>query len=168
MWNKLYKLDIFEDIRFPEGFLYEDTAVSHLVAAKAEKLVVNMTPKYYYIQRYNSTANSMAWKEYKYQFIEVGDKMADWISVHYPALSGAANVKRVFVRLSTLSQMANSNHRDKARISEMMSVIKKYRKAILHDPKAAKRDKLGIITMSFGFTLYCLVWKLYYKIARRR
>lgn len=167
-WNKLYKLEVFSDLRFPEGRLYEDTAVCHLIVEKANRMVVNMEPKYYYIQRYTSTANSTAWKEYKYQFVDAGDEMADWIRIHYPQLTEASNVKRVFVRLSTLSQMINSNHYDKQRIMEMKRVIVYYGKAVLFNPKVAKRDKFGIIAILIGYPFYSIVWKLYYKIVRRR
>lgn len=167
-WNKLYKLNIFDKIYFREGRLYEDTAVCHLVATQANRLVVNMEPKYYYIQRYTSTANSIDWKEYKYQFLEAGDEMADWITEHYPKLAEAANVKRVFVRLSTLSQMVNSNHYDRKRIKEMKSVINQHRRNILKDSKVAKRDKLGIMALALGYPFYVMVWKIYYKFVRRR
>jgi len=166
--SKLYRVDIFNNIRFPEGYLYEDTAVCYLVAEKAKSIVVNMTPKYYYIQRYNSTANSVLWQEYKYQFLAAGDEMANYISEHYPELTKAANVKRVFVRLSTLSQMVNCNHYDKERIAEMTQVIKKYGRDVLRDGKAAKRDKLGVMALSLGFPFYRTAWKLYYRIVRRQ
>lgn len=167
-WNKLYKIELLRDIRFPEGRLFEDTAVSYLIANNAEKLSVNMAPKYYYVQRYTSTVNSTEWKEYKYQFLTAGDEMADWIAANYPSLAAAGDVKRVFVRLSTLSQMANSGHEDAQRVAEMRAVIKRYRARVLKDPKAAKRDKLGIIAISLGWPFYKFVWRAYYKFVRRK
>lgn len=167
-WNKLYKLKIFENIRFPKGRLYEDTAVSHLIAAEAERMVVNMTPKYYYIQRDTSTANSTVWKEYKYQFLEAGDELADWVTERYPQLEEAAKAKRVFVRLSTLSQMVNAEYYDRQRILEMKQVVDSYRKDVLRDPKVGKRDKMGVIALALGYPFYRAAWRIYYKIARRK
>jgi glycosyltransferase involved in cell wall biosynthesis len=167
-WNKLYKLSIFETVRYPEGRIYEDTAVCYLVAEKAERFVVNMTPKYYYVQRYNSTANGVVFNERKYQFIQAGDEMADYITERYPDLLNATNVKRVFVRLSILSQMVNSGHIDKQRVLEIKHVVAKYKWGVLLDNKASKRDKLGIISLALGFPFYRFVWKLYYKIKRRK
>jgi glycosyltransferase involved in cell wall biosynthesis len=166
-WNKLYKLGLFDDVRFPEGRIYEDTAVCYLLAGKATKLTVNMVPKYYYTQRYNSIANNTIFNEQKYQFIQAGDEMADYIKKSYPQLSKAANVKRVFVRLSTLSQMVNGMHYNKQRVSEMKQVINELRLGALLDKKASKRDKLGIIAFMFGFSVFRFIWKLYYKVARR-
>lgn len=171
--NKLYRAFFFQDndgsekIRFPEGKLYEDTAVSYLIAEKANRIVVQMTPKYYYVQRYDSTANGKKFKEYKLQFLEAGDDLAEWVTKSYPDLTDAANVKRVFVRLSTLSQMVNCNYYDKKKIYDMREVIKKYGLDVLKNKKASKRDKVGTVLMLLGFPVYRVVWKIYYKVVRR-
>jgi glycosyltransferase involved in cell wall biosynthesis len=167
-WNKLYKADLYHEIRFPEGRIYEDTAVSHLVAERAKKIAIQMIPKYFYIQRYNSTANGLEFNERKYQFLQAGDELADWVTEHYLELTDAANVKRVFARLSTLSQLVNCNHYDKKRIAEMMAVIKKYRGGVLRDHQVSKRDKLGILSISLGYPVYWLLWKIYYTTVRRK
>ena len=167
-WNKLYKLSIFDKLRFPDGKLYEDTAISHLVASRARLVAVNMTPRYYYTQRYCSTANSVEWKEYKYQLIEAGDAMAEWVIKHYPDLQQVAMTKRVYVRLSTLSQMVNTNHYDAERISQMRSFILKNRKSVLKNKAAAWRDKCGIIVIFFGWNVYKSLWQSYYRFVRRR
>ena len=38
-WNKLYKRYLFDDIRYPEGMVYEDVATTHRLLFKAEKVV---------------------------------------------------------------------------------------------------------------------------------
>lgn len=166
-WNKLYKLQILEYVRYPEGRCYEDTATSYLITDKAKRLVVNMEPKYYYVQRYSSIANSNSWKEYKIQFIEIGDQFADWITLNYPQYAEAANIKRVFVRFSTLSQMVNSNHYDD-RVVEIRKTILNYKDSVLKNPKVNNRDKMGMIALSCGWNFYRILWKTYYKFVRRR
>lgn len=166
--NKLYKLSVFKDLRFPEGKLYEDTATSYLVVDNADRLVVNMEPLYYYVQRYESIANGVKWKKSKYQFLEVGDMLAAWVTSRYPDLKNAANVKRVYVRLSTLSQMVNCNHYDPKRVEEMRQVIKENRKNVLKNQKVSKRCKLGVIAILLGWPFYKIIWKTYYRFVRRK
>ena len=167
-WNKLYKLNIFDSLRFPESRIYEDTALAPHVVNRAKRIAVNMEPKYYYIQRYNSIANGRIFQERKYQFLEAGDELADYVSSLYPDLTKAANVKRVFVRLSTLSQMVNANYNDKKRIKKMRKVILRYAPDVLWNKKSSVRDKLGTILFLMGFPVYRIIWKLYYAIVRRR
>lgn len=167
-WNKLYKLKLFSNVRFPEGKSYEDTATCYLLAAQCNRFVVNMTPKYHYVQRYTSIANGKGWKDSKFDLVSAGDEMACWIQKHYPQLCDAAIEKRVFVRLSTLAQMANTGYTDFTYIYEMRRYIVKNARVVLCDAKASKRDKLGILALLCGYSCYKFIWRVYYAIKRRR
>jgi glycosyltransferase involved in cell wall biosynthesis len=165
--GKLYKLKIFDSIRFPNGVNYEDTASCHFLAEKAEKISINMTQKYYYIQRNNSIANGIVFNEKKLDFITVGDCFADYVTQQYPSLSRAANVKRAFVRLSTLAQMTNCNYYNKELIKTLKHNILKYHFDIIWNFKASNKDKIGVVLMSIGFPVFRFVWKRYYKTVRK-
>lgn len=167
-WNKLYKMKLFENIRFPDGMLYEDTATTYKLVAKADRFAVNMTPLYHYMQRYNSIANGRKWSDSKLDLIAAGDQMAEWVCLHYPSLKKAALEKRVYVRLSTLSQMVNTSYIDSNKADDLRRFVVKHAKQILLDSGSSKRDKLGVIVILFGLRCYRFVWSLYYKIHRRR
>lgn len=166
-WNKLYKLNMFETLRFPEGKLYEDTAIAHLIVAQGNRFAVDMTPTYHYMQRYTSTANGTTWKDNKLDFLEAGDTLADWVESRYPQLSIAATEKRVFVRLSTLAQMVNTNYRNDALAASMRKFVLRNARTVLTDQRASLRDKLGIISIACGYPCFRLVWKQLYRIKRR-
>lgn len=167
-WNKLFDVEVFNNLRFPEGIYYEDTAIAPLFTEKLSFVAVCMVPKYHYVQRYNSTANGVAWTDRKLDFIGVGDGAADYVLELYPDLEPAALEKRIFVRLSTLAQMVNTGHHDKEQISEMRCFIVQNAWELLTDPAASRRDKLGTILIIPGFWLFRAAWKLYYVIRRRR
>lgn len=57
-WDKLYKKEVFEHIRFPEGRYYEDIFIMHNIFNLAEKIVFTDEIKYYYLQRENSIVAS--------------------------------------------------------------------------------------------------------------
>jgi glycosyltransferase involved in cell wall biosynthesis len=167
-WNKLYRLELFQSIRFPIGSSYEDTATSYLLASSVDTVAVNMAPKYHYTQRYTSIANGNTWKSSKFDLITAGDQMANWVDIHHPNLSTAAMEKRVFVRLSTLSQMVNCNYSNKREINKIRQFIIKNAKTILLDPQAQNRDKIGILALMPGWLCYRMLWKTYYAIKRHR
>ena len=60
IWNKLYKKDLFNDVRFPEGRNYEDLATIYKLYFKAKNIVVtDYTLYYYWLGNSNSiTSNS--------------------------------------------------------------------------------------------------------------
>jgi len=50
-WNKLYKTELFEDVRYPIGKMYEDVFTTYKLFFKANRVVYLDEPLYYYIQR---------------------------------------------------------------------------------------------------------------------
>lgn len=57
-WNKLYKKDLFEYIRFPKGKIHEDEFTTHKLLYKSKKLVYTNKVLYFYRQTPNSIMNS--------------------------------------------------------------------------------------------------------------
>lgn len=55
VWNKLYVREIFDNIRFPKGLIYEDFHVTLPTLDAAKKLVFIEEKLYYYYQRPEST-----------------------------------------------------------------------------------------------------------------
>jgi len=49
-WNKLYKVKLFEDIRYPVGMNYEDVRTTYRLVEKCKSVVALCQPKYYYRQ----------------------------------------------------------------------------------------------------------------------
>lgn len=57
-WNKLYKKQIFSEIRYPVGKVVEDAAIIHYLIDKSTKIVITNLQLYYYYQRANSIINT--------------------------------------------------------------------------------------------------------------
>lgn len=49
-WNKIYKRELFSDIRFPVGKLHEDVATTHKLYYSASKIGIVTIPLYFYRQ----------------------------------------------------------------------------------------------------------------------
>jgi len=54
VWNKLYKKELFHNIRFPEGKIHEDEFVNYRLIYKAKSIVYTTQKMYYYRQRTDS------------------------------------------------------------------------------------------------------------------
>lgn len=79
--QKMYKREIFSDIRFPLGKIYEDVAVSLPTFLKADKVVVSGDPKYYYFQREDSIVNEK-FNEEKLFFLDCCNEIIDYSNKH--------------------------------------------------------------------------------------
>lgn len=62
--NKLYARKIFDNIRFPEGKLYEDARTTYRIADVIENMIVIPESKYYYRQRDTGIMGTFSTKNY--------------------------------------------------------------------------------------------------------
>jgi glycosyltransferase involved in cell wall biosynthesis len=56
-WNKLYKKELFNNSRFPEGKLFEDVYIIHELLDNSQKISFVLKPLYNYVYRTNSISN---------------------------------------------------------------------------------------------------------------
>ena len=63
-WNKLYKKELFNNIKFPEGRLYEYTYIFCEIFEKTDKISFTLKPLYNYVYRSNSLGNSFNLKHF--------------------------------------------------------------------------------------------------------
>lgn len=70
LWDKIYRRSCFDEIRFPEGRIFEDNATVYKVLYYANTIVEIDSVFYYYFQNANSTTNQSFY-----------EKKADWLIV---------------------------------------------------------------------------------------
>lgn len=58
-WNKLYKKELFDEIKYPIGKKYEDIGTTFYLFEKCNKIVVTSEPEYYYLKRADSLVNNV-------------------------------------------------------------------------------------------------------------
>jgi len=63
LWDKLWRRNLFDGLRFPEGRTYEDMAVMHRLFERAERIVCLPEAKYNYFHRAGSIVSSIALKD---------------------------------------------------------------------------------------------------------
>lgn len=57
-WDKLYKRDVYKDLRFPIGRIYEDIGTTYLAFERCQKFMYIHQPLYYYQMNYNGISFS--------------------------------------------------------------------------------------------------------------
>lgn len=77
-WNKLYRTELFLNLRYPSGVQHEDQFLAHHVFARAKR-VVSISDAFYYLQyRENSITNS----EYNVRQLDYMDALYDRIQFY--------------------------------------------------------------------------------------
>lgn len=165
-WAKLYKTELFENIRYPKNRLFEDAATTYKLIDKCNEISIVSKSTYNYIIRNNSiTNNSFTIK--KMDLIMSTEEMCGYIKNKYPELERAADRRQMYAYLSTLSQLAMSKQKFKNEQKYMMKYIKNNRKKALKDKKLPQRDRIALLSTMFGFRFYKIMWNCYRKITGR-
>ena len=166
-WAKLYKIELFEEIRYPKGRLFEDAATTYKLVDTCKKISIISKSTYNYIIRGNSITN-VNFSEKKMDLIISTEEMCNYIKKKYPDLEEAANRRLMYAYLSTLTQLIKSNKRNKSVEKRLYGYIKQNSKMILKDKNVPRRDKVAIISTKFGLGFYKIIWKIYEILTGRR
>ena len=167
--EKLYKKELFENIKYPKGRLFEDAATTYKLIDLCKKISFKSEAKYtYYIRSNSITTNSFNSK--KMDLIISTKEMSDYIKNKYPDLEKAANRRLMYAYLSTLTQIAKSKKSEESvkYSKQIMEYIKTNRKDILKDKKIPKRDRVALYSTIFGYNFFKISWNLYEKITKRK
>ena len=98
-WNKLFKRNLFDGIKFPKGKVFEDIYIIPLVLEKAEKVVFNNIPLYYYRQREGSILHKQT-NELRLEYIKAALKINKEIENNFPNLKQycAYNIAHITIK----------------------------------------------------------------------
>ncbi len=157
-WNKLYKKEMFEGIRYPSKRYVQDIFVLYKVFMNATKIVCSNQPKYYYYQRKNSIqrtrGNKLNWDQFSAycERIPVLEK-------GYPELREFLVLSAVrfgVAAYNSLLLVPNWAEEDTMHANEMLETIKKYRQEIKdkHYGKRADIIRTYFVTRKWYVRVY--------------
>lgn len=126
-WNKLYKKELFDNIKYPVGKKYEDIGTTFYILEKCNKIIVTGTPEYYYLNRADSIVNNVNEKtiiDYieliieRYDYIEKNLKELDKYNKYYL-------VKTLITAYSDINSLKNVSKKTTKKFDELYEKVKK-------------------------------------------
>lgn len=158
-WNKLYKRDLFRNLRYVEGKIHEDEFIVHRIMDKAQIVVYSDLPLYNYLQRDNSIMGS----KFNLKRLDMLEALEDRIEffqekgyteLYYNAIGSYLNV------LITYYYLARQDLED--------NLYKTFRKSFMNLYKSIKKDKLTRKTQikCIVFAISPLLYRILYKIVK--
>ena len=82
VWGRLYRRTLFDSIRFPEGRVYEDVAVSYLLFAAAQRTVFTNQPLYNWCRRPGSIQTRQD-EQARQDELQAALERYDYVAKHY-------------------------------------------------------------------------------------
>lgn len=76
-WNKLYKRELFNSIRYPEGRVYEDVAVTHRLILASKRTVMLSDKLYHYVNRKDGISHNLSVQSKRDGFVSAIERGED-------------------------------------------------------------------------------------------
>ena len=163
-WAKLYDLRLFDNIRYPEGMIFEDLLTTYKLFFLCDYISVGSEKKYKYYIHANSISNGIFDSRYL-KYSEITDKVVDEIVGKYDILKKYGVIRKIRGRLSTINLMINSNvdYRYIEKLNEMLVYIKENKKFILKNKNCNKSIKGAVFLINKNYKLYKKIWNMHRK-----
>ncbi len=156
---KLYKKEIFSDIRFPVYSMGEDAFTMYYCFLKASKVAHLHKPNYYYLQHEASAMHNENAAKF-YDYVMLSDSFISLVNSKYPELYLPAVNRLIENNFWVYMKMRKEPERFKNELEHITANIKKYRKAAMLDKNVALRTRLACFLSYGGMKFLNLIYDI--------
>ena len=161
---KMYRKNIFSEIRFPIGRRSEDAAICHLLLDKANKITYTNFAGYFYRQRTGSIMHIFDLN--RLDALEWAKKSLDYCADNYPRVVKAAKCRLFNFAIHLLLDLPDAGELHDKCFPEIWKSIVSTRWSVILNHKSRFREKAAAMLSLFGEKTLKKVW--HSKLAIRR
>lgn len=163
VWKFLFHKDIFKNIRFPSGQIYEDIFIAFDVLNLSKKVAITNAIKYFYRVRIGSTVNSFNKKHLV--GVDSVKRFASFVAKEYPLLKDATSYAICTSMLAISIGILNSKESafyDK--LKEYSNFMRLNLKSVLKTDSSSKQSKILIIIFALSPAIFKIILKIYKRL----
>lgn len=161
-WNKLYKKELFDGIYFPKGKLYEDHYTIYRLLDKADLIVYDSQPLYFYCKR----DNSIGGRGFNNRMFELRDALEQecgYIKDKYPQISKDIDVAMIVWLIVIYDKMILSDYSDRVFKRDLIGLLRKNIFNVMCSKYLYFRNKVQLLILLLNRPCYRLLYKWYVK-----
>jgi len=157
-WNRLYDAEVFRDLRYPVGRLYEDVFLYHRILERIDSMVLTGKNSYYYLVRTGSIMN-MA---YNIKFTDIVDAVyerAEWLE--HIGQDDLADETRLFVYSQVAAAYAHldkHNCEHMKRLREIKLLYDESYEKLKRSKQIGWKQQVRMFILKYSPTLHTMLW----------
>ena len=158
VWNRLYDINLFKNLKFPKGKLHEDEYITYKLLYNEEKIAIVSNCLYNYRQSDNSIMRSNYSLKRFYDFLEAYKEKIDYfknkkdIVIHDMVIkSYLSNLSNIYIKIKKSIQNPQSY------LKSIKEEYKKYYKYIKRSKNIGLKNKIKVSIFYFSPYIYTLL-----------
>lgn len=156
--NKLFKRTLFEKVRFPVGKFYEDTFVYHLLAYKANKIVLTGNEGYFYFLRKESILGKPKYTDRYFDFIEAVYMRMTYLLENNVEYYGEEACLSLYAAVSDCEKYVIKTPENRDAIIKMYQYYRAAYKHLIKKANIDKKQKLRLIMLRYFPKLHSIIF----------
>lgn len=155
IWGRLYRKELFENLRFPVGRTSEDIAITVYIIEKCNFVALNSSKFYYYYSRPNSTCTS-AFNIKKFDTFYVYKDLLEYVKCRHPFLVNIIRKNLTLTIISLFNKILATRLMEVyiSNVREMRSYIRKNCFLLLFNPILEWKYKILLTVLLINVSFY--------------
>ena len=146
--SRIFETHLFNNLRFPEGMLYEDLAIIYPLLCKVEKVALINTPMYYYMHRQGSIITTMSLR--RTHVLDHIERIEEQVTDEAPQYLPAVRSRHLSACFNMLRLMPVDDPKWQATKERCWNYIKNMRFLCIKDSKVRLKNKIACLLSYFG------------------
>ena len=147
--NKLFRAELFKDVRFPKGKFYEDTFVYHVLAYKARQIVLTGHDGYFYLSRRDSILGQPKYTDRYFDFIEAVYTRMSYLLEHNVPHYGEEACLSLYAAAANGEKYIQKTEQNAARFRQMRSWYQTAYQQLMKSPQTGIKQKIRLILLRY-------------------
>jgi glycosyltransferase involved in cell wall biosynthesis len=146
--SRIFETNLFRDLRFPEGALYEDLAIIYPLLRKVNKVALLKAPMYYYMHRPGSIITTMTLR--RTQVLDHLEKLEEQVTAEAPQYLPAVRSRRMSACFNMLRLMPSNDPKWQPTKERCWSYVKNMRFLCIKDWNVRLKNKIACLLSYLG------------------
>lgn len=148
--NKLFRADLFKEIRFPNGKFYEDTFVYHALAYRASRIVLTGLNGYYYLSRRESILGQPQFTDRYFDFVEAVHERAMFLLNHGISRYGEEACLSLYAAIVNSTKNIRKTPQNAERFRRMWEWYELAYRNLMSSPDTSIKQKLRLFLLKYA------------------
>lgn len=148
--NKLFRADLFKELRFPKRKFYEDTFVYHVLAHRANRIALTGLSGYYYLSRRESILGQSQFTDRYFDYVEAIHERAIFLFNHGVSRYGEEACLSLYAAIVNSTKNIRKTPQNAEHFQRMWEWYELAYRNLMSSPDTSIKQKLRLFFLKYA------------------